>query len=133
MVVVGFPMVAAWSVNECTLAGVVMLKVCGKLVYVKEEKTDKGRHYKRLQLFSNGGAGRAVLYDVTDMGNESWSMGSDVELPCSIEVYQGKRGLGYSLTYWGKAVEGVSGSSGEGGPPGAPAAVGAAKSSAKFS
>lgn len=88
-----------------------MLKVCGKIVYVKSEKTEKGRHFKRLQLFSNGGMGRAVLFDVTDMGNEDWALGSEVELPCSIDVYQGKRGIGYSLTYWGKAqAAGVGGS-----------------------
>lgn len=88
-----------------------MLKVCGKIVYVKADKTEKGRHFKRLQLFSNRGPWRAVLFDVTDMGNEDWVFGSEVELPCSIDVYQGKRGIGYSLTYWGKGQDGIGGGS----------------------
>lgn len=111
-----------------------MLKVCGKVVYVKSEKTDKGRHFKRLQLFSNRGAGRAVLYDVTDMGNEEWAFGSEVELPCSITVYQGMRGLGYSLTYWGKGSQdkGVGVAGGFPPPAGDPGPVGGAKSGGKF-
>ena len=83
-----------------------MLKVCGKIVYVKSEKTDKGRHFKRLQLLSNGGAGRASLYDVTDMANDDWAFGNEVEIPCSIDVYQGKRGIAFSLTHWGGAGSG---------------------------
>lgn len=97
-------------------------------------KTDKGRHFKRLQLFSNRGAGRAVLYDVTDMGNEEWAFGSEVELPCSITVYQGMRGLGYSLTYWGKGSQdkGVGVAGGFPPPAGDPGPVGGAKSGGKF-
>lgn len=86
-----------------------MLKVCGKVVYVKSDKVEKtGRHYKRLQLLSIGGGGRAQLYDVTDMANCDWKIGAEVEVPCSIDVYQGKRGLGFSLTHWGGALGGSS-------------------------
>lgn len=82
-----------------------MLKVCGKVVFVKSEKNEKtGRHFKRIQLLSNGGGtGRAVLHDVTDMGNQQWVFGSEVEVICAIDVYQGKRGISYSLTHWGSS------------------------------
>lgn len=121
---------SAWLARIDFSKGVVMLKVCGKVVFVKSEKTEKGRHFKRLQLFSNGGAGRAVLYDVTDMANDDWAYGAEVEMPCTIDVYQGKRGLGYSLTYWGK-VEGGGDLSSTPPPGGVPAATGA-KSGGKF-
>lgn len=123
---------AVLGVRKNTSRGVVMLKVCGKVVYVKAEKNEKnGRHFKRLQLLSNGGAGRAVLHDVTDMANDNWAFGSEVEIPCSIDVYQGKRGISYSLTHWGKQ----GGDSGvvAGPAPGDPAATaGAVKSGGKF-
>lgn len=120
------------NVGNNTSKGVVMLKVCGEVIFVKAEKTDKGRHYKRLQLLSNGGAARAVLYDVTDMENAEWTKGSKVELPCSIDVYTGKRGPGYSLTYWG-AGSGDAGAAGAvSGDAAADRPGGAAKSGGKF-
>lgn len=112
---------AVGNVRTNTSKGVVMLKVCGKIVWVKSEKVEKTqRNFKRLQLYSNGGNGRAVLHDVTDMANEDWAFGSEVEIPCSIDVYQGKKGMGYALTYWGG--RGVA-STPTGPPPGGSPAV----------
>ena len=89
----------------------------GKVVSVETCKTDKGRHYKRLQLLSNGGNGpRLTLWSVTDMTNgETWTVGADVRVPVGLQVYSGKNGPGYSLTHWGASGEPGAGS----GEPGA--------------
>lgn len=79
-----------------------MIKISGKIVYVKSEKTEKGRQYKRLQLMTDhGGTAPASLENVTDMSNSDWVFGAMIELPVSLQVYQGKNGLGYGFTYWG--------------------------------
>lgn len=97
-----------------------MLKVCGKIVFVKVEKVEKTqRNFKRLQLLSTEGNGRAVLHDVTDMANHDWALGAEVEIPCTIDVYQGKRGIGYALTYWGgRTAAGAPTGPAPGGSPG---------------
>lgn len=82
-----------------------MIKISGKIVYVKSEKTEKGRHYKRLQLMTDhGGLAPASLENVTDMSNSDWVFGAMIELPVSLQVYQGKNGLGYGFTYWGQST-----------------------------
>jgi hypothetical protein len=81
-----------------------MITVSGKIVYVKEDKTEKGQHFKRLQLFSEGNGRQASLENVTDMANENWNFGDAVTLPVSLQTYQGKKGIGYSFTYWGGRV-----------------------------
>lgn len=86
-----------------------MIKITGKIVYVKSEKTEKGRHYKRLQVMTDhGGTAPASLENVTDMSNSDWVFGSNIELPVSLQVYQGKNGLGYGFTYWGNTDAGVA-------------------------
>jgi hypothetical protein len=77
------------------------VRVSGKIVFVKPEKSENGKHYKRLQLFSQGNGHQAVLESVTDMSNAEWEFGKEVDLEVALQVYQGKRGLGYSFTYWG--------------------------------
>jgi len=78
-----------------------MLTISGKVVYVKAEQMENGKHYKRLQIFSDGNGHPATLENVTDMSNQEWAFGKEVNLPVSLQVYQGKKGLGYSFTYWG--------------------------------
>jgi hypothetical protein len=82
-----------------------MISVSGKIVHIKEEKTEKGQRYKRLQLFSDGNGRMASLENVTDMSNGEWVHGADVVLPVSLQTYQGKKGIGYSLTHWGGGVK----------------------------
>lgn len=118
----------------------VAVKVSGKIVFVKPEKTEKGRYYKRLQLFSESNGHPATLETVTDMSNRDWAFGADVDLEVSLQVYQGKKGLGYSFTHWGnqkgvesegskREVNGVAALPPQGGDP---VAGGAGKSGAKF-
>lgn len=85
------------------------IRVTGKVVFVKPEKTDQGRHYKRLQLFSDGNGHPATLENVTDYSNGEWAFGKEVDLEVSLQVYQGKKGLGYSLTYWGGGAPSAGG------------------------
>lgn len=117
------------------------VRVSGKVVYVKPEKSEKGHHYKRLQLFSESNGHPATLETVTDMSNRDWAFGEVVDLEVSLQVYQGKKGLGYSFTHWDnqgggvkrdvgtKDVNGVASLPPQGGDP---VAGGAVKSGGKF-
>ncbi len=78
------------------------LNVRGKVVWVTEQQAPKtGRWYKRLQIQFAGNRGRLITQDVMDMSNGQYGIGDSVELPVSIDVFQGRRGVGYSLTHWG--------------------------------
>lgn len=109
------------------------LTINGKVVFVKPEKSENGKHYKRLQVFSEGNGHPASLENVTDMSNSDWQFGKEVSLEVSLQVYQGKKGLGYSFTYWGNQGAQSGGPPPTVAPPGDPTPSGAAKSGAKFS
>lgn len=102
---------AVLSVRKNTSKGgrIVAVKVSGKIVYVKPEKTEKGHYYKRLQLFSESNGHPATLESVTDMSNQDWQFGANVDLEVSLQVYQGKKGLAYSFTHWGNQGGGQKG------------------------
>lgn len=102
-------------------------RVAGKIVFIKTEKSDKGVHYKKLQILQNGGQQRADLVDLTDMSNSDWDYGAEIDLPVSVRAWVGKNGAGLNITYWGKANGAGEKTSSAGAKNGASGAVSGSK------
>lgn len=72
-----------------------MLKISGKLVTVKSEKTKKDKPYKRLQLLTNGQQDTVSVQPVKDFQNRDHvkSIGKDVEFQVYAFPWVGKTGV----------------------------------------
>jgi len=77
-----------------------MLVLTGICVFVKQEKSQKGQYYKRLQFQVGGGERRMGLVDVTDMSNAEWVFGREYSLVVDVQAFQGKMGFGMNCTCW---------------------------------
>jgi hypothetical protein len=72
-----------------------MLKISGKLVTVKQEKTKKDKIYKRLQLMTNGQQDTVQIQNVKDFQNRDHSkmVGKEVEIQVYVFPWVGKSGV----------------------------------------
>ena len=72
-----------------------MIKISGKLVTEKQEKTKKDKLYKRLQLMTNGQQDTVSIQAVKDFKNRDHSkmIGKDVEFEVYAFPWVGKQGV----------------------------------------
>lgn len=72
-----------------------MLRISGKLVTVKSEKTKKDKPYKRLQLMTNGQQDTVSIQLVKDFQNRDHvkSIGKEVEFQVYAFPWVGKTGV----------------------------------------
>jgi len=74
-----------------------MLKIQGKLLTIKEEKTKKDKVYKRLQLMTNGQQDTVQIQNVKDFQNRDHAknLNKDVEFPVYAFPWVSKNGIAY--------------------------------------
>ena len=72
-----------------------MIKISGKLVTERQEKTGKDKLYKRLQLMTNGQRDTVSIKVVKDFKNRDYSksIGKDVEFEVYVFPWVGKQGV----------------------------------------
>lgn len=72
-----------------------MLKISGKLVTIKQEKTKKDKAYKRLQLMTNGQQDTVSIQPVKDFQNRDHSklIGKEVEFQVYAFPWVSKQGV----------------------------------------